>query len=79
MTPCNASSGKRQADAGLVDGCNKVLRAVVVQAAQRLVRTSERWSRLAAALRGRGKPTCVVVAAVGNRWLRGLHHAMKEG
>ena len=27
LTPCNASSGNRQADAGLVRGCNRVLRA----------------------------------------------------
>ena len=28
-------------------------------------------------LRRRGKPACVIVGAVGNRWLRTLHHAMK--
>lgn len=44
MTPCNRSSGARQADAGLIDGCNKLLRATVVQAAHRLIRTSQRLS-----------------------------------
>ena len=77
MSPCNASSGRRQADAGLVDGCNKLLRRTVVQAAHRLVRTCERWSGLAESMRARGKPACVIAGAVGNRWLRNLHHAMK--
>jgi transposase len=78
MSPCNASSGARQSDAGLINGCNKLLRATIVQAAHRLVRTNPRWSQLAESLVRRGKPRCVAVAAVGNRWLRTLHHAMKE-
>jgi transposase len=78
MSPCNASSGNRVADAGLVDGCNKLLRLTVVQAAHRLIRTAERWRTLADSMRARGKPACVIVGAVGNRWLRTLHHAMKE-
>jgi transposase len=77
LSPRNASSAARVADAGLVDGCNKLLRATVVQAAHRLIRTSQRWSKLAESLRARGKNGCVAVAAVGNRWLRNLHHAMK--
>lgn len=78
MSPCNASSGKKVADAGLIDGCNKLLRLTVVQAAHRLIRTSDRWGKLADSMRSRGKPACVIVGAVGNRWLRTLHHAMKE-
>jgi transposase len=78
LSPCNASSGNRTADAGLIDGCNKLLRLTIVQAAHRLMRTSDRWSKLADSLRDRGKPVCVIVGAVGNRWLRCLHHAMKE-
>jgi transposase len=77
MSPCNTSSGSKTADSGLIDGCNKLLRMTVVQAAHRLIRTVERWSGLAASLEKRGKPTCVIVGAVGNRWLRNLHHAMK--
>jgi transposase len=77
MSPCNASSGQRTADAGLIDGCNKMLRATIVQAGHRLVRTVDRWRELADSMKKRGKPNCVVIAAVGNRWLRGLHHAMK--
>jgi transposase len=47
MSPCNASSGKKVADAGLIDGCNKLLRMIVVQAAHRLIRTIERCSKIA--------------------------------
>lgn len=78
MSPCNASSGNKVADAGLIDGCNKLLRLTIVQAAHRLIRTVEHWSQLAASLKARGKPACVIVGAVGNRWLRNLHHAMKS-
>jgi transposase len=78
LSPCNASSGNRQADAGLVRGCNKLLRATLVQAAHRLVRTEPRWRALADSMRGRGKPGSVVAAAVANRWARGLWHRMKE-
>jgi transposase len=78
LSPCNVSSGNRVADAGLIDGCNKVLRMTIIQAAHRLIRTSERWGRLAASLKARGKPACVIVGAVGNRWIRTLHHAMKQ-
>lgn len=77
LSPRNASSAARVADAGLVDGCNKLLRATVVQAAHRLIRTTGRWSKLSESLRARGKSACVAVAAVGNRWLRSLYHAMK--
>jgi transposase len=77
MSPCNASSGRKVADAGLIDGCNRVLRQTIVQASHRLIRTVERWARLADSMKARGKPACVIVGAVGNRWLRNLHHAMK--
>jgi transposase len=77
LSPCNASSGNKHADAGLIDGCNKLLRLTVVQAAHRLIRTADRWGKLAASMKARGKPACVIVGAVGNRWLRTLHHAMK--
>ena len=77
LSPCNASSGARQADAGLVRGCNRLLRATLVQAAHRLARTEPRWRTLAASMKARGKPACVVAAAVANRWARGLWHRMK--
>lgn len=77
LSPCNASSGARQADAGLVRGCNRLLRATLIQAAHRLIRTEPRWRGLSQSMRARGKPGSVVAAAVANRWARGLWHRMK--
>jgi transposase len=77
LSPCNASSGGRQADAGLVRGCNRLLRATLVQASHRLARTEPRWRALAQSMRARGKPAGVTAAAVANRWARGLWHRMK--
>jgi transposase len=78
MSPCNASSGNKTADAGLINGCNKLLRMTIVQAAHRLIRTTARWRNLSNSMKRRGKPVNVIVAAVGNRWVRNLHHAMKN-
>jgi transposase len=77
LSPCNASTGQKQADAGLIRATNKLLRTTLIQAAHRLIRTEPRWFRFSARLRGRGKPACVAVAAVANRWVRGLLHRMK--
>jgi transposase len=76
LSPRNASSGKKQADAGLIDAANKPLRAVLIQAAHRLIRCDERWGTLAEAMRQRGKPKAVTVAAIANRWVRSMHHRM---
>ena len=78
LSPCNASSGPRQADAGLVRGCNRLLRATLVQAAHRLARTEPRWRGLAGSMRARGKCGSVIAAAVANRWARGLWHRMTQ-
>jgi len=77
VTPRNASSGKRQADAGLVGRSNRNLRAVVIQAAQRLPRHEDRWRELKNRLR-KTKPASVATAAIANRWLRWLYHQMLE-
>jgi len=77
LSPRNASSGERQADAGLIKAGNRQLRAVIIEAAWRLIRYDQRWRHLALSLRGRGKPSSVVAAAVGNRWIRTLYHEMK--
>ena len=78
MSPCNVSSGNKVADAGLIGACNKMLRMTIVQAAHRLIRTRKRWGDLAESMGRRGKPACVIVGAIGNRWMRTIHHAMKE-
>lgn len=76
LSPRNASSGERQADAGLIDAANKPLRAVLIQAGHRLCRMDERWSQLSTRLLRHGKPKNVVVAAVTNRWVRSMHHRL---
>jgi transposase len=76
LSPRNASSGTRQADAGLIKAANGELRACLIEAAHRLARTQLRWQLMAAALRARGKPGSLVAAAVANRWIRNLHHRM---
>lgn len=77
LTPRNASSGEKQADAGLIKAGNKGLRTVLIEAGQRLLRLDDRWSALGAKLSAKGKPKSVVVAAITNRWLRWLFHQMQ--
>ncbi len=77
VSPRNASSGHRQADAGLVKAGNPHLRRVIIQAAQRLINYDRRWGAFAARKFRQGKPRNVVVAAVANRWIRKLYHLMQ--
>lgn len=77
LSPRNASSGTRQADAGLIKAGNRELRTVLIEAAHRLMRYDERWLKLNHQLRHRGKPGSVVAAAVANRWVRWLFHQMQ--
>lgn len=74
LSPRNASSGQRQADAGIIKAGNPELRRVLTQSAQRLARYESRWQALAAKLEGKPKP--VIIAAIANRWMRGLYHQM---
>jgi transposase len=77
LSPRNASSGERQADAGLVKAANPALRAVLIEAAHRLIQYEPRWRQLASRLRAAGKPGSVTAAAVANRWMRRLFHTMQ--
>lgn len=77
LSPRNVSSGQKQADAGVIKAGNNELRAVLVEAAHRLMRCDERWAALAANLTRRGKPASLVIAAVANRWMRWLFHEMQ--
>jgi transposase len=76
LSPKNASSGGRQADAGLIRAANPELRRVLIEASHHLVRCQARWRALSERLRAAGKPASVRVAAVANRWVRGLHHRL---
>lgn len=79
VTPRNASSGARQADAGLIKAGNPQLRQVLIEQAQRLIRLGHaQWGGMAAGMLRRGKPKNVVVAAVANRWVRWLHHELRR-
>lgn len=77
LSPRNASSGNRQADAGLIKQSNPLLRATVIEAAHRLVRYDEHWKRFRSRLGAAGKPGSVIAAAVANRWMRRLFHELK--
>lgn len=77
VTPRNASSGDRQADAGLIRSGNPGLRKVLVELGHRLCHGLDtHWSKMAARMLIKGKKKNVVVAAVANRWVRWLHHQM---
>jgi transposase len=79
VTPRNASSGARQADAGLIKAGNPELRMVLIELAHRLIhRIKGRWADLAYGMLRRGKPKNVVVAAVANRWVRWLYHELRR-
>lgn len=73
VTPRNASSGKRHADAGLIRAGNSELRSLLMEAAHRLVQHDPRWKELKHKLR-QSKPGSVAVAAVANRWIRWLYY-----
>lgn len=77
LTPRNCSSGNKQADAGVIQAGNPQLRAVIVEAVHRIIHCDERWMKLAQKLKARGKHTCVVVAAIANRYMRWLHHTLQ--
>jgi len=78
LSPRNASSGHRQADAGLIKAGNPGLRTVLIELGHRLIRQrNSHWSKLGYKMLLRGKPRNVVVAAVANRWVRWLYHQMQ--
>jgi len=77
LSPRNVSSGTRVADAGLIKAGHRQLRATLIEAAHRLIRYDHSWKDFADKLLSRGKPKCVVVAAVANRWMRRLFHEMQ--
>ena len=78
VTPKNASSGKRQADGGLIKAGNLILRSMLIEAAHRLARYQPEWKQMKEDLKERGKPASVAAAAVANRWVRKLFWEMRE-
>ncbi len=78
LTPRNASSGERMADAGIIHAGHPSLKGVIIQAAHRLKRHHPRWASLFCRLVSQGKPKNVATSAIANRWIRSLHHEMVE-
>jgi len=76
LSPRNASSGNKVADAGVIQAGNRELRRVLIETAHRLMRCDERWAKLGASLKARGKPGSVAAVAVANRWVRWLYHQL---
>ena len=76
VSPGNAASGARQADAGLVRGYSRLLRDTLIEAGHRLSRHHPRWKAFKAQLKARGKAGSVIAAAIANRWVRGLFHEL---
>ncbi len=77
VTPKNASSGKRQADGGLIKAGNLHLRKMIIEAAHRLARYVPKWRDLKEHLKSNGKSGSVAAAAVANRWIRQLYWQMQ--
>lgn len=73
ITPKNASSGKRQADAGLIKAGNLPLRTLLIETAHRLCRYIPKWQQMKQRLKQARKPGGVIAAAVANRWVRELY------
>ena len=67
---------RKQAGIGLVTAWT--MRAVLIEAAHRLIRLDPKWGRLATKQVLRGKPKCLAAAAVANRWVRRLFHEMRD-
>lgn len=78
VSPRNASSGTREADAGLIRASSPQLRTTVIELAHRLTRFQPRWKAFKAGLLARGKPGSVAAAAVANRYVRWLYHQGQE-
>ena len=57
---------------------NKVLRQVLIVAAHRLIRFNPEWKAMSDRLLANGKTTCVIVAAVANRWVRKQFRQMAD-
>ena len=78
VTPKNASSGEKQADAGIIKAGNPLLKTALIQISHILIRSDEWASNLAKRLSKKGKLGCVVIAAVANRWLRRLFYQVNQ-
>lgn len=77
LSPRNASTGPKQADAGVIQAGNRELRRVLIETAHRLMRCDARWRTMGQSFKARGKPGNVAAVAVANRWMRWLYHQLR--
>lgn len=78
VTPKNASSGKHQADGGLIKAGNLPLRTLLIEAAHRLCRYVPKWREMKQRMKLARKPGGVIAAAVANRWVRQLYWQFQQ-
>lgn len=78
VTPKNVSSGKRQADGGLIQAGHLPLRTLLIETAHRLARYVPKWQQMKQRLKQRGKPAGIIAAAIANRWVRQLFPQFQE-
>jgi len=76
VSPCNASSGQRKADAGLIKAASGSLRTVLIETAHRLARLEPRWVEFKAQKKKEGKAGSLIAGAIANRWVRKLYYVM---
>ena len=76
LCPRNDSSAGKTTTGGLIKAGDELLRQVLIESAHRLIRFNPEWRAMADRLRANGKKTCVIVAAVANRWIRKLFYQM---
>jgi transposase len=76
VSPCNASSGQTQADAGLIKAASPSLRTALIEAAHRLGRLEPRWAQFKAKKKKEGDAGSVIAGAIANRWIRKLYYVM---
>ena len=78
VCPRNDSTGGKTTTGGLIKAGDELLRQVLIESAHRLMRYDPHWRAMAERLRAKGKKTCVIVAAVANRWIRRLFYQMVD-
>lgn len=78
VTPRNASSGERVADAGMIKAGNPILKTALIQLSHVLRRHDPYWRGFAGRLQANGKAGSLVVAAVANRWLRKMFYELRR-
>lgn len=78
VSPCNASSGQKKGDAGMIKAASRTLRTVLIETAHRLTRLEPRWAQYKSKKKAEGKSGSIIAGAVANRWIRKLYYVMTD-